>query len=238
MLAGDFEFRCEGLGQWEGREVWQVHFAQRRDKPVRIRSYSVNGVVCPVFLEGRAWIDPGNSEVIHLESELAAPVPRIELTLEHMSIDYGPVEFQSTGERIWLPQVAELYVERHRKRYYRRHTFTDFKLFNVETAQSLRAPTGSYTITNISDSDVTGDLSVVPSRERMGNAVTLRVTVPAHRSVVKVVGPGKDVDLAPESVGSATFVHDGTNLSVKLDAHLLQETTVDVVPAGAAVQKP
>jgi Tfp pilus assembly protein PilF len=238
MLAGDFEFRCEGLGQWDGREVWQVHFAQRRDKPVRIRSYAVSGVVCPVFLEGRAWIDPGNSEVIHLESELAAPVPRIELTLEHMSIDYGPVEFQSTGERIWLPQVAELYVERHRKRYYRRHTFTDFKLFNVETAQSLRTPTGSYTITNISDRDVAGELSVVPSREGMGKAVMLQVTVPAHRSVVKVVGPGKDIDLAPESIGSATFLHDGTNLSVKLDVHLLQETTVDVVPAAAAAQKP
>jgi Tfp pilus assembly protein PilF len=237
-LAGDFEFRCEGLGQWMGREAWQVHFAQRRDKPVRIRSYSVNGVVCPVFLEGRAWIDPGNSEVIHLESELAMPVPRIELTLEHLAIDYEPVRFQSTGERIWLPQIAELYVERHRKRYYRRHTFTDFKLFNVETAQSLQTPIGSFTITNISDSDVTGDLSIVPSSEGMGKAVTLRVIVPARRSVVKVLGLGKDVELAPESVRSATFVHDGAYLSVKVDAHLLQETTVDVVPAGVPVQKP
>jgi Tfp pilus assembly protein PilF len=238
VLAGDFEFHCEGLGQWKGREVWQVHFAQRKDKPVRIRSYRVNGMVYPVFLEGRVWIHPGNNEVIHLESELAAPVPRIELTLEHLTIDYGPVKFQSTGEQIWLPQVAELYVERHRNRYYRRHTFTDFKLFNVETTQSLQPPTGSYTITNISDSDVTGDLSVVPSREGMAKALTLRVTVPAHRSVVKVVGPGKDVDLAPESVGSATFAHNGTNWSVKVDAHLLQATTVDVVPGGTVVQKP
>jgi Tfp pilus assembly protein PilF len=235
ILAGDFEFRCEGLGQWKRREVWQMHFAQRKDKPVRIRSYTVNGITYPVFLEGRVWIEPGSSEVIHLETELAVPVPGIELTLEHLAIDYGPVKFQSSREQIWLPQVAELHVERHRKRYYRRHTFTDFRLFNVETAQNLGAPKGSYTITNISDTDVTGDLNIVSSSEVVPKTVTVRVTVPAHKNVIKVVGRGKDIDFAPESVRSATFLHNGTDSSVKVDANLPMETTVDVIPVGPIV---
>ena len=235
MLAGDFEFFCEGLGQWEGREVWQMHFAQRKDKPVRIRSYTVNGTAYPVFLEGRVWIEPGSSEVIHLETELAVPVTKIELTLEHLAIDYGPVKFQSSREQIWLPQVAELHVERHKKRYYRRHTFADFRLFNVETAHNLGAPSGSYTITNMSDTDVTGDLNIVSSRDVLSKTVTVRVTVPSHKSVVKVVGPGKDIDLAPESVQSATFLHNGTDSSVRVDANLPKETTVDVIPVGPIV---
>ena len=235
MLAGDFEFFCEGLGQWEGREVWQMHFAQRKDKPVRIRSYAVNGTAYPVFLEGRVWIEPGSSEVIHLETELAVPVPKIELTLEHLAIDYGPVKFQSSREQIWLPQVAELHVERHKKRYYRRHTFTDFRLFNVETAHNLGAPSGSYTITNMSDTDVTGDLNIISSKDVLSKTVTVRVTVPSHKSVVKVVGPGKDIDFAPESVQSATFLHNGTDSSVRVDANLPKETTVDVIPLGPIV---
>jgi len=229
-LATDFDFRCEGLGQWEGREAWQIHFVQRADRPVRIRSYYVGVHIYRVQLEGRAWIDPGNHQVVHLESELAAPVPEIDLKSEHLMIDYKPVEFHSTGQKIWLPQTAELYVDKQGKRYYRRHTFTDFKLFNVETAQSLQAPKGSYSFTNLSDQEVTGELTVIPQPGTHHDAVTLRFTVPAHGRVFKAVGQGKEVDLPPAAVASATFVHNGADGSVKVDALLVKETTLDVVP--------
>jgi hypothetical protein len=65
----------------------------------------------------------------------------------------------------------------------------------------------------------------------------LRFSVPAHSSVVKIVGPGKDVNLPPEKVASATFVHSGQTGSVKVDAHLMRETTLDVVPQGAVVAR-
>jgi hypothetical protein len=38
VLAEDFQFSCEGLGQSDGKAAWQVHFVQRTDRPVRIRS--------------------------------------------------------------------------------------------------------------------------------------------------------------------------------------------------------
>jgi hypothetical protein len=161
---------------------------------------------------------------------LAVPVPEIDLKTEHLMIDYRPVEFHSTGQKIWLPQTAELYVERQGKRYYRRHTFTDFKLFNVETTQSLQAPKGSYSFTNLSDEDVTGELTVIPQPGMQREAVTLRFTVPAHGRVFKAVGPGKDVNLPPAAVASATFVHNGVSGSVKVDVLLVKETTLDVIP--------
>ena len=33
ILASDFDFKCEGLGQSGGRAAWQIHFAQRPDRP-------------------------------------------------------------------------------------------------------------------------------------------------------------------------------------------------------------
>jgi hypothetical protein len=151
LLANDFDFRCEGLGRWEGRELWQVHFVQRSDRPMRMREYMVNGRYFGLKLEGRAWIDPGNDEVVHLESELAKPVPQIELTREHLVVTYAPVKFVSTGQELWLPHEAELYVERRGKRYFRRHTFSDFRLFNVDTLQTLQQPKSSYSFTNVAD---------------------------------------------------------------------------------------
>jgi len=48
--------RCEGLGQWDGKPAWQVHFQQRDDRPARLRVYTVGMRSFPVKLKGRAWI--------------------------------------------------------------------------------------------------------------------------------------------------------------------------------------
>jgi len=228
-LANGFDFRCEGMGQLRGQPAWQVHFVQRPDKPIQIRSYSVNGRSFGVSLEGRVWIDPGNNEVLRLESELTKPIEPIELTREHFTIDYKPVQFHSTGQQLWLPEVAELYVERKGKRFYRRHAFTDFRLFNVDASQNIRPPGESFSFTNGSDRDVTGELTVSRRDGLGGEPVILRFIVPAHGKVFKVVGPGKDVSMPVAEVGAATFVHEGDASAVKVDAHLIKGTSLDVV---------
>jgi hypothetical protein len=229
-LAGGFEFRCEGLGQLEGREAWLVHFVQRPDRPIQIRSYSVGGKSFPLALEGRVWVDPGNNQILRLESELVKPIPEIGLAHEHFAIEYRPVEFHSTGQQLWLPQMAELYVERKGKRFYRRHSFSDFRLFNVDAAQSIQIPGESFSFTNTSDHDVQGELTVARRTGLDGDPVTLSFVVPAHGKVFKLVGPGKDVNLPVLAVGAATFVFDGDASAVKVDTHLLKETSLDVVP--------
>ena len=228
-LAMDFEFRCEGLGQWAGRSAWQIHFAQRRDHPIRIRSYSVGGRSAGLPLEGRVWIDPGNDQVLRLESELANPLPQIALTHEHFAIDYEPVQFHS-GQRLWLPQTAQLYVERKGKRFYRRHVYSDFRLFNVDASQKIQAPAQSFSFTNISDRDITGELTIeTPDDVTRMAPVAIRFSVPAHSQIFKLVGPGKDIDLPPSAVESATFVHDGDSDAIKVDTRLARGTSLDIV---------
>jgi len=229
-LAPDFDFRCEGLGQWNGRSAWQVHFAQRPDRPIRIRSYSVGGRSAGLPLQGRVWIDPGNYQVLRLESELMRPIPEIALTHEHFTIDYQPVQFRSTGQQLWLPQMAELYVERKGKRFYRRHVFSDFMLFNVDASQNIQIPHESFSFTNLSDRSISGQLTV----ERRGSAnndpITLWFAVPAHQRIFKLVGPGKDINLPISAVGDATFIHEGDSGAIKVDTHLSRESAVDVIP--------
>lgn len=238
VLAGDFDFRCEGLGQWAGQELWQLHFVQRADRPVQIRTYYIAARIYPIFLEGRVWIDPGSNQVVRMESELAKQVPEIELKGEHILIEYRSVKFHSTGQQIWLPYKAEVYAERQQRRYYRQHTFSDFRLFNVETSQSVKAPVGSYSFTNTSDLDVQGELIVAPEARTNLAPATLRFVVPAHAKIFKVVGPGKDVNLPPASVGSATFAHSGKDGEVKVEVFLVKETTLDVIPEAPLPAKP
>jgi hypothetical protein len=232
VVASDFQFLCEGLGQWGGRAAWQVHFVQRSDRPVRMRAYVVNGNSYSVEMEGRAWIDPGSYQVVRLESEMAKPIPEIKLTQEHITIEYAPVQFRIQNINIWLPQSAELYVERRGKRFFRRHTFSDFRVFSIETTESVQAPREAYSFTNLSDRDIAGVLTVVPEMGAKHQPVMLKFTVPARGRVFKAVGLGKDVNLPVAEVASATFAHNGQDGTIKVDASLAKETTLDVIPGN------
>jgi hypothetical protein len=238
LLASDFSFACEGLGQWEGQAAWQVHFVQRPDRPGRILSYAAGGKYSSLALKGRAWVDPGTFQVLRLETQLVQPLKEIGLTEEHIAISYQPVRFRTLDQQLWLPQIAELYVERQGHRYYRRHTLSDFRLFTVETTQNIQLAKESYGFTNQSDRDITGVLTVTPISGARLDPVSVSFTIPAGGSVVKLVGPGKDVGIPVESVGTATFAHDGPQDAVRVDARLSKESTIDVISGASAPLKP
>jgi len=48
--------------------------------------------------------------------------------------------------------------------------------------------------------------------------------------VFKIVGLGKDISLTADAVVSAKYVYEGRVGAVKVDADLINETTLDVLP--------
>ena len=138
----NFEMTCEGLARWNGKPAWQVHFRQRRDKPNTIRSYrlGLDGRSYPVALKGRAWILADSFEIARLETDLIAPVPQIKLVAEHTDIEYRPVEFHNRDVVMWLPQSAEVYYDWRGKRIHRRHSFSNYMLFDVDEKQHIAEP--------------------------------------------------------------------------------------------------
>jgi hypothetical protein len=231
-MVSEFNLTCEGLGSWDGHPTWQLRFAQRADRPNRLRVYVVDGQSYPVPLRGRVWVDAGTFQVRHLESELIHPVQEIALNQEHISIDYGPVQFHSHTQQLWLPLHAEVYWERRGVRIYRRHTFSDFKLFEVQSAQQIQNPAESYCFTNTSDHDIDGILSVTPVSRALSKTVAIRFTIQPGRRVCKLVGSGKDVGIPVNSIGSATFVYNGLAGAIVADANLPKESTMDLIAEG------
>ncbi len=136
----DFQMDCEGLGEWNGRPAWLVHFRQKDDRPSRIRTYVVSGTNYPVRLKGRAWLAADNFEMLHLESDLVRPVPEIRLMAEHTSVSYGPVEFKKTNTDLWLPKSADLYVHFAKHRFHRSENFDHFMLFATDATDKPNLP--------------------------------------------------------------------------------------------------
>lgn len=238
ILASDFKFDCEGLGQWKDRAAWQVHFTQRPDKRSRIRAYVLAGRIYPVAIKGRVWVDPATFQVLRLDSDLVSPLKEIELANEHSSIEYALVQFHSQKQEIWLPQTADIWVERQRRRYYRRHTFSNFKVFSVDTAQNVQKPKESYGFTNTSDRDLLGTLTVRPAPGTKLDSVSITFAIPAGKSIFKLVGPGKDVDIAVNEIDSAVFMHNGREGAIKVDAYIVKESLLDVIPETQIASTP
>jgi hypothetical protein len=140
LFRDDFEMKCEGLGDWDGKAAWLVHFQQIDGKPSRLRSYVVNRNYYPVALKGRAWISADNYQILHLETDLVKPIPEIRLNTEHTSVSYGPVEFRNHGTDLWLPKSAELYVSLGNRRFHRSENFDHFMLFSTDTQEAAKPP--------------------------------------------------------------------------------------------------
>jgi tetratricopeptide (TPR) repeat protein len=136
----EYEFMCEGRGEWRGRPSWVVHFRQRDDRMSEMLAYRVNGMSFPVHLKGRAWVDVESSQILAMEADMVRPVPEIRLARDHQLIEYSPVEFVRNKTTLWLPKSADWYCNLAGKRYHRRHSFSHFLLFSVDDKQWIGNP--------------------------------------------------------------------------------------------------
>jgi len=234
LLASGFHFTCEGLGEWKGHSTWLVHFEEKPDQLNPFRWYVVDGFRYPVQLTGRAWIDAHTYQVVRLESDLLKPVEKIHLTREHISIEYASVHFRTRSEQLWLPQSADLYVEFGGHRFYRRHTFTNFKIFSTDATQEIHTPQESYCFTNTTELQISGVLNATPVSGIALQSLSITLTIPAKATVCKTVGTGKDVNIPVESLASTTFTHDGPPGSVEAEASLPNSIALEIIPNSNA----
>lgn len=137
---GDFVYKCEGLGAWRGNAAWRMRFEQHKERPSRIRTWRNGRGRFAIPLKGRVWINASSYDVLHLETDLREPVPDLQLSRDHLLIDYGPVQFNNGKTSLWLPWYAEMYMELRGKRYHHRHTLTNYMLFSVETQNTIAPP--------------------------------------------------------------------------------------------------
>lgn len=136
----EFEMSCEGLTTWHDRQVWQIHFSQRKDKPARMSTLRVEGRSYPVLLMGTAMIDTETFQIVHLETDLLQPIPAVRLVQEHQVLDYGPVRFEGRNVSLWLPQEADILLDSGGKRFHHLHTFSDYQIFSVDYGEKIGDP--------------------------------------------------------------------------------------------------
>lgn len=140
QFQDDYEMKCEGADERNGRPTWVVYFRQRKDRPTHTASFHVRGNEYPARFKGRAWIEQDSGEVVHLEMSLMGEIQAINVKEWALSIDYAPVQFRTRNVEIWLPQTVNAYGDFETRRTIIYHTFSDFLLFSVQTDQVIDKP--------------------------------------------------------------------------------------------------
>jgi len=140
--ASSFSMKCEGMVTLNGHRLWQIYFRQRSDRPNTTLSYSFgpNHPSYLVALKGRAWFTADSYQIVRLQTDLIEPVPEIRLTADHTVVDYGPVHFSRKNVEMWVPSMAEHYIDLRGVRVHQQMNFGNYLLFAVDEKQRISAP--------------------------------------------------------------------------------------------------
>jgi tetratricopeptide (TPR) repeat protein len=139
-FAKALDFKCEGLGQWRGKAAWVIHFSQKPGAKSYLRLWQTKIRTVEVPLKGRVWVATNSFDILHVETDLREPMKDLELVRDHISIDYGPVQFNKAQTELWLPWNAEIFLDLHGHHYHHRHTLSNYVLFGVDTNNKISAP--------------------------------------------------------------------------------------------------
>jgi len=138
----NLQYQCEGLATVRGEATWQIRFEEKKGADPGIRRWRKEGALYNIPVKGRIWLTATTYDVLRIETDLLEPVAPLELTRDHLEINYGPVKFARQNTQLWLPWDAEMYMELHGRRYHHKHFLTDYLLFGVDTIHTIGSPKG------------------------------------------------------------------------------------------------
>ncbi len=141
----NFRYECEGITQLRSELVWRIRFQEESTEALGVRRWKRNGMIYNVPFKGRLWISQSTYDVLRVETDLLAPMSKLQLTRDHLRVDYGPVKFDRGNQTLWLPWDAEMFMELRGKRYHHRHYLSDYRLFEVDTTNKISKPKNAPT---------------------------------------------------------------------------------------------
>lgn len=134
-------FRYLGRQLANGKELLVVAFAQKPETTWLKARLTTHQGSAPLLFQGIAWIDPSNYQIIRLRNDLLGPVPRLHLERQTTEIQYQRVEFRRGPEAFWVPQEIAVAIDFEDRFYRNIHSYSNFRVFNVETKEAVKSPT-------------------------------------------------------------------------------------------------
>ena len=124
-------FRYLGQQRLGKHETFVVAFAQIPEEVLLPAQIGLSGVTCPYMRQGVLWIDQSLYQILHLETDLLAPLPGIKLTEARTEIEFGEVRIPERNLSLWLPKELEVLIETEDEATVERHRYSEYRLLTA-----------------------------------------------------------------------------------------------------------
>ena len=132
------KFRYLGEQKLGDRDTYVVAFAQRPEQATLFVTLSgSNGKSASMLMQGVAWIDKNNFQIIRLRSDLLAPHPEIDLESQTTVVTFNKVALQDVATPLWLPENVRVSVtfkashDPYGIHYENEHHYTNYRRYRV-----------------------------------------------------------------------------------------------------------
>jgi len=105
-------FRYLGDQKLGPRDTYVIAFAQKPGEAtqfVTMSSSHVQGV--HMLMQGIAWIDKTNFQIVRMRTDLLAPRPEVSLDRQTTEVTFSPVQLQDISSPLWLPEHVNVFLE-------------------------------------------------------------------------------------------------------------------------------
>ena len=138
-LQWDSRFRYLGDQKIDGRETYVVGLAQLPGQArlaLTLRGH--RGTTVHLLLQGIAWVDKVNFQILRMRTDLLAKQPEIGLDEQTTKVKFSEVRLLDVGAPLWLPRdvnvhvkLAKLWDRASEETFQNRHRYKNYRRYRV-----------------------------------------------------------------------------------------------------------
>jgi tetratricopeptide (TPR) repeat protein len=132
------DFRYLGKQDMNGRDAFVIAFAMKPATAKMYTYFTTDEHTAIALVHGVAWVDAKSLSLIRLHTYLLNPLPIVRLQKLSTEIQYQEVTFNGLAAPLLLPKDVSILVDYRRIVLRNHHSYSDFKLFNIEAKEERK----------------------------------------------------------------------------------------------------
>ena len=110
-IQWDSRFLHLGDQKIRGKETYVIAFAQLPSEARNTVTMKAEGVKVQIFIQGLAWVDKSNFQILQMRTDLLSPQQDIGLDEQTTEITFSEVRFSDVAIPLWLPRDVNVYMK-------------------------------------------------------------------------------------------------------------------------------
>lgn len=131
-------FRYLGEQRIGSQNTYVVAFSQRPGHATMTETVRGPGhAVVQMLVQGIAWVDQSNFQIIKMQTDLLAPRPEVGLDRQTTEVTLSEVRLRGIASPLWLPKVVKVGIRFYGLNFRNEHLYANYRQYRVSSKMIL-----------------------------------------------------------------------------------------------------